>query len=159
MIFTKALTYDEIKQKLDKDDVISIIGCSSCARVAGTGGEEQMEDLAKNLRKDGYNVQEGFSINTVCTPKVFQARLNRKVNTIITMACSAGFANVSSIFADKKIITSSDDIGLMAADIKNETIHVAVPFEKHKETKGEKFKMYSGEALNEASVKKNREDQ
>ena len=145
MIFTKALTYDEITKDLNKEDVITIIGCSSCARVAGTGGEEQMKDLAMNLRKDGFKVKDGFSINTVCTPKVYQAKLDGKINTVITMACSAGYSNVSQIFADKKVITTCNDVGLMAADIKNETIHVAMPYEAHKETKGKKFKMYSGE--------------
>jgi len=144
MIFTKSLSYDEIKSNLDRKDVISIISCSSCARVAGSGSEERMRDLAMHLRAEGYNVKEGFTINTVCTPKVFQAKLDGKVDTIITMGCSAGYNNVSNLFAGKKVITSSYDVGLMAADVKNETIHVAVPYEAHKDTKGKKFKMFSG---------------
>jgi len=152
MIFTKSLSYDEIKSNLDKKDVISIISCSSCARVAGSGSEERMKDLAMHLRAEGYNVKEGFTINTVCTPKVFQARLDGKVNTIITMGCTAGHTNVSNLFAGKKVITSSYDVGLMAADVKNETIHVAVPYEAHKDTKGKKFKMFSGEQINDSST-------
>lgn len=147
MIFTKSRNYEEITKKLDKNDVISVIGCSSCARVSGTGSNEVMQNLALKLMDDGYNVVEGYSINTMCTPKVFQAKLDEKVNTIITMSCSAGSSNVNQIHANKKVITTCEDIGLMEADTKERTIKIVKTYEGHGATQGQKFRMFTGEKV------------
>lgn len=148
MIFTETLTYDEIKKHLNKDDVIAIIGCSSCARLSGTGGEEKMKDLAMHLRGEGFNVKEGFSINTVCTPKVLQAKLNPKVDTVITLSCSAGNSNATQIFAEYKVVSGCSDVGLMTANKNEETVKVAMPYDNYKETKGNTYKMFTGELVN-----------
>lgn len=148
MIFTKARKYDEIVGQLDKSDVITIISCSSCARVSGTGGEGPMQDLAIKLRKDGFNVYSGYTINTVCTPKVIQAKIDKKVNTLISMACSAGTLNIEGMFAGYKVVEATIDVGLMAADNKKKIIKVAMPYESCKDTKGKEFEMFSGKLIN-----------
>lgn len=152
MIFTETLTSDEIKNKLNKDDVIAIIGCSSCARMSGTGGEKQMKDLAMQLRGEGFNVKEGFSINTVCTPKVLQAKLDRKVDTVITLCCSAGCSNATQIFANHKVVRGCSDVGLMTANKTNGTVRVAMPYKNYKDTKGNVYKMFTGELVNNNSL-------
>ncbi len=149
MIFTKSLNYEDIKKQLSKDDVISVIGCSSCARVAGTGTSEQIAKLAKALKSDGYNIVDGYWINTVCTPKVYQAKLNKEVNTVITMSCSAGFANVKHIYPDLKVVTSCDDVGLMEANTKQGTIKIAMAYDGYEDKKGSVFEMYTGNEINE----------
>jgi uncharacterized membrane protein len=148
MIFTKARSYDEILGQLDKNDVITIISCSSCARTSGTGGEDPMRNLAIKLREDGFNVHDGYVINTVCTPKVFQAKIDRKVNTLISMACSAGTSNMIRIFSDYKVVETTNDVGLMTADNKEGTVKVEMPYESCKDTKGKKFEMFSGKSIN-----------
>lgn len=157
MIFTETLTYDEIKNNLNKDDVIAIIACSSCARISGTGGEKQMKDLAMQLRGEGFKVKEGFSINTVCTPKVIQAKLNGKVNTVITLSCSAGSSNVMQLFANQKVVSGCSDVGLMTANKQNETVKVAMPYDNYKETKGNTYKMFTGELVKNNSLKEDGE--
>jgi len=157
MIFTKTLTYDEIKNNLNKDDVIAIIGCSSCARIAGSGGENQMKDLAMHLRGEGFNVKEGFSINTLCTPKVLQAKLNGKVNTVITLSCSAGNSNVIQLFSNQKVVNGCSDVGLMSANRKEETVKVAMPYAGYEDTKGKTYKMFTGEMVDNNLVGKDGE--
>jgi len=144
MIFTKPKTYEDIRSQLDKNDVITIISCSSCARVAGTGGEKPMKNLAFRLRQDGYRVLDGYTINTVCTPKVFQARLGRQVNTLISLTCSAGTCNLEQLFQGHKVIEANIDIGLMSADNVKKTIRVEVPYEGHEHLRGKEYEMFTG---------------
>lgn len=153
MIFTKSKIYGEITNQLDRNDVIAIISCTSCARVAGTGGEEPMKALAMLLREDGYSVQEGYTINTMCTPKVFQAKLDKKVNTILSLACSAGTANVKKLFEGYKVVETTIDVGLMSADNKKRTIKVEKPYEGYLDTKGKEFEMFTGKSIEEIKIR------
>jgi hypothetical protein len=147
MIFTKPLSYDEIKKKLNNEDVITIISCQACARASGSGGEEKMKELALNLRSDGFNVKDGYTINAVCTPKVIQAKLDKKVNTVITMSCSAGAANASNMLAVNKVVGTSTDIGLMSVNTKEKVLKVAMPYESSKDEKNKEYQMFSGKAV------------
>lgn len=153
MIFTKGLSYEDIKKNLNKEDIITIIGCQSCTRVSGTGGEEQMRDLALSLREEGFNVKDGYAINEICTPKVMQAKLDKNVNTVITMACSAGTSNAGRMFSGKKVVSTCKDIGLMTADTKEKTIKVAMPYDSCKDEKGKEYKMFSGEGIQKSNDK------
>ncbi len=145
MIFTKALKYEDIKKNLDiENDVITIIGCETCARVAGSGGEEKMKVLAMKLRSEGYNVKDGYMVPTVCTPKIFFAKLNKDVNTIISLACSAGSSNLERSYSEYKIIESTEDIGLMVTDTDKEIIKVTMPYSGHKNELGNEYDFYTG---------------
>lgn len=147
MIFTKTKSYEEIINQLGKQDVITIISCSSCARVSGTGGEESMKQLALQLRKDGYQVHSGYSINAVCTPKVFQAALAKPVNTLISMSCSAGTSNIAQAFTDLKVVAVTDDVGLMILNNKEKLIEVAMPYESNSVPENSVFEAFTGKPL------------
>lgn len=145
MIFTKALKYEDIKKNLDKDsDIITIIGCETCVRVAGSGGQEKMKELAINLRNEGYNVLDGFMVPSACTPKIFLAKLNKDVNTIISLACCAGTSNLERCYSGYKIIETTEDIGLMVTDTDKEIIKVTMPYENHKDEIGNEYDFYTG---------------
>jgi hypothetical protein len=145
MIFTKALPYNDIKQKLDKNDVITIIGCETCVRAAGCGGKEKMRELALKLRKDGFNVIDGFMVPTVCTPKVLFAKLNKNVNTVISLACSAGMSNIQRYFSNYKIIETTADIGLMVTDSDKNVLKVTMPYQDYKNEQGKEYTLCTGE--------------
>ncbi|WP_461204981.1 hypothetical protein [Clostridium sp. DL1XJH146] len=145
MIFTKALDYEDIKVNLNKEeDIITIIGCETCVRVAGSGGQEKMKELALQLRKDGYNVKDGFMVPSACTPKVLFAKLSKDVNTIISLACGAGTANIGRSFEGYKIIESVEDIGLMVTDTKKEIIKITMPFKKDSCEVGKEYEVITG---------------
>ena len=147
MIFTKPLSYNEIKKELTKEDVITMISCQACARASGSGGEENMRELALKLRSDGFNVKDGYTINAVCTPKVLQAKLDKEVNTVITMSCSAGVSNVSRMLSVSKVVGTSTDIGLMTVNTNKKVLKVEMPYESSKDEKDKEYQMFSGKAL------------
>lgn len=145
MIFTKALPYDTIKQNLKKDDVITIIGCQTCVRTSGSGGEERMRKLALRLRKDGFNVIDGFMVPTACTPKVLFAKLKPNVNTIISLACSAGLSNVQRYFSNYKIVETTEDVGLMVTDSDKKVLKVTMPYQGYQKEEGKEYILCTGE--------------
>lgn len=147
MIFTKALPYNDIKRKLDKSDVITIIGCESCVRVSGCGGEEKMQELALKLRKDGYNVVDGYMVPSSCTPKLLFAKLGKNINTIISLACSAGLSNIKRYYSNYKIVETTTDIGLMVTDSDQKILKVTMPYQEHKNERGNEYGLCTGKAM------------
>ncbi|QNK39917.1 hypothetical protein [Caproicibacter fermentans] len=147
MIFTKALPYNDIKRKLDKSDVITIIGCESCVRASGCGGEEKMQELALKLRKDGYNVVDGYMVPSSCTPKLLFAKLGKNINTIISLACSAGLSNIKRYYSNYKIVETTTDIGLMVTDSDQKILKVTMPYQEHKNERGNEYGLCTGEAM------------
>jgi hypothetical protein len=147
MIFTKALPYQEIKEHLDKNDLITIIGCESCVRTSGSGGEAKMKELALKLRKDGYHVIDGFMVPSACTPKVLYAKLGKNINTIISLACSAGTANMQRCFANYKIVETTVDIGLMVSNSEQKVIKVTMPYQEHRNEQGKEYEIYTGKKM------------
>jgi hypothetical protein len=146
MIFTKALEYEDIRKSLDKDnDVITMIGCETCVRVAGSGGQERMKDLALKLRSDGYNVKDGFMVPTACTPKIFLAKIARNVNTIVSLACEAGSANLERSYPEYKLVQTIKDVGLMVADTDKKVLKVTLPYQVSDNEVGREFKLFTGE--------------
>lgn len=148
MIFTKSLKYEDIIKKLDKEnDIISLVGCETCVRVAGTGGSEVMKTLAMKLRKDGYNVKDGFLVPTACNPKLMFAKPAKDTNTIVSLACSAGSSNILRIFPECKMVETSEDAGLMITDTDKKVIKITMPYEKFEDETGFEFEELTGEKL------------
>lgn len=145
MIFTKALKYEDIIEKLDKEnDIITIIGCNTCVRVSGAGGEKRLNELAKKLVDDGYNVEGGYIIPASCTPKALFVKLDRRINTVIALSCSAGFANITRIFEDQKVIPSVEDIGLMIENSDEHIVKITMPYEGHEDEYGKEYEALTG---------------
>lgn len=145
MIFTKALKYEDITKNIDKDnDIITMIGCETCVRVAGSGGQEKMRELAMKLRNDGYNVKDGYMVPSACTPKVYFAKLDEDVNTIISLACSAGNFNLERIYPDYKVIATIKDIGLMVTDTDKNIIKVTMPYADSENEIGKEYETITG---------------
>jgi hypothetical protein len=145
MIFTKAIKYENIVEKLEKEsDVITIIGCETCTRVSGVCTDENIVSLAKKLTEDGYIVEGGYLVPEACTPKVLFAKLNSKVNTIISFACGAGTSNLTRTFEDLKVIPASQDIGLMIEDSSKHILKVTVPYATHEDEYGKEYVAFTG---------------
>jgi hypothetical protein len=148
MIFAKALKYEDIIKNLDREnDVIAMLGCETCVRVAGCGGREAMKKLALRLREDEFNVKEGFLVPTACNPKVTFAKIDKEINTIVSMACSAGGSNIKRIFPECKLVESSEDVGLMVTDTDKKVLKITKPFKKFENETGFEYETLTGVKL------------
>lgn len=118
MIGTRAIRYKKIVEQLEEGDIISIIGCNTCPRLSTTGGEDKMGDLATLLRDDGFEVVDGFLITYPCDDAYYKnIDLASKVNTIIMLACSSGYANAKYHYPNMKIVTAVESRGVISIEV------------------------------------------
>jgi hypothetical protein len=115
---TRAIKYEKIIEQLDKEkDIITLISCNTCVRLAKTGGEEKMTQLALKLKEDGYNVKDGFLITLPCWDSCLDnVKIHPTVNTLILPICSCGCANVETRFPECKIVPTVIDRGTIVED-------------------------------------------
>ena len=145
MIFTKPLKYEDITKNLDKEnDIISLLGCETCVRVAGSGGQEVMKKLALKLREDGFNVKDGFLVPTACNPKIMFVKLDKDINTIVSLSCSAGSSNITRAYPEYKLVQTSVDAGLMVTDTDKNIIKITMPYEGFNDEAGFEYETVTG---------------
>jgi hypothetical protein len=116
---TRAVKYKVIAGQLDKNkDIISLISCNTCVRLAKTGGAKKMKELALQLRADGYQVRDGFLITLPCWDHCLEnVTLHSIVNTVIVVGCSCACANIAVRFPGLKIVPAVLDRGTVVEDL------------------------------------------
>lgn len=121
MIFSlRNQTYNELTEKLDKDDKIVVWACNFCVKFCGLGGRDNMNALADRLEGDGYNVVRRELIGMSCLQDLVRKRKNEEstaqffedATVIIPLTCEDGNANVKHVFDDKKVIDATKTLGL-----------------------------------------------
>ena len=117
MIVTKTKPYSKIKSQLKKSDRIGIISCNACARMCNTGGEKRMKELAKKLKKDGFNIVDMDLIGTPCNFDLLN-KTQLHGNVQVVLACDAGVYNLKKLFPKHKIIAALETLGVGAFDNK-----------------------------------------
>lgn len=115
---TRALKLDVIKENLDKDnDLITLISCNTCVRLAKTGGREKMRQLSEKLREEGYRVKDGFLVTVPCWDHCLEnVKIQPDINTIIVLGCSCASANIKTHFPGRKIVSAIMDRGTVVMD-------------------------------------------
>ena len=148
MVLTESLPYEAITEQLSKDDRISIVSCNNCVRVAGTGGEQKMKELASRLREDGYRVEDGFLITKACPqPYMGAVQLGPRVDTVVVLACYAGWSNAKRRFPGLKVVRTTEDIGLLITDTEKGVVKLAKVFDKYKDRLGKEFEIGTGKPM------------
>ena len=56
IISLRDISYEELKDKLTKDDKIVLWSCNTCIKFCGIGGYDNMVLLENMLTADGYDV-------------------------------------------------------------------------------------------------------
>jgi len=81
------------------------------------GGEKVMDELAKKLKRDGFNVVDKDLIGVACDfDQLKKDELHG--DATIVLACDSGVYNLKKLFPKRKIIASSNTLGLGAYDHK-----------------------------------------
>jgi len=115
---TRAVKYEAIAEQLDKEkDIISLVSCNTCVRLAKTGGAEKMRELALKLREDGYQVNDGFLITLPCWDHCLDnVTLHSTVNAVVVLGCSCACANLAARFPGVKLVPAVVDRGTLVED-------------------------------------------
>ena len=118
MIVTKKKDFQELMENLKNYRSFFLIGCSECASLCGTGGEEQINEMTEALKAEGKEVTGGIVAKTGCqvlgTKKELKAYKEALAGAecILVMSCGAGTQSAVDLFEDKPVYPTNDSLFL-----------------------------------------------
>ncbi len=147
---TQRLPLEKIESQLNKTDRIAIISCNTCVRFCGTGGLEKMEELAAQLRKDGFTVVDELLVTAACIRDYIErARISKNINKVIALTCDAGWTSIKQALPNVDVIRANETLGIMIVSPSKGVLKLMKTFEKYKDRKGEEFGLLTGEPKKE----------
>jgi len=118
MIITKQKSFEKIKSFLEKHRRVFICGCSECATLCKTGGEEEVKDMKKNLEQIGKIVSGWVILEPACH-RLNDMRLLREhqkeveiSDALLVLACGNGVQTVGGIIEKKPVYPGCDSLFL-----------------------------------------------
>ena len=98
---TEQKPFAEIKEYLEKDEKVYIIGCGTCATMTHTGGKTEVLEMKERLQEAGKEVVGWMIIPTVCDDLTGDAlrenaEVIKKADVILVMSCAFGIQTVAS---------------------------------------------------------------
>ena len=100
MIITQQKPLEEILKMLEPFSKVFIIGCGTCSTVCQTGGEEQVEQMAETLKKEGKEIMGSVVVEAPCDARLLR-RDTRKMKkaieeseALLCMTCGAGVQDI-----------------------------------------------------------------
>ena len=117
MIITKQKDFNYLLKCIKKDPVF-IVGCSECATLCHTGGEEEVLDIKKSLEDKKVTVTGWVILDPACHLQN-DKRLLRKhekeisqAKKILVLACGNGVQTVSEIIKNVDVIAGNNTLFL-----------------------------------------------
>ena len=101
---TQQKTIEEIERVLGSSRKIVLVGCGTCPTMAGTGGVNEVKDMASRLRERGYEAVSETVIPVACEPLTPEGSgefmgLVSGADAVLVLACSLGVRMVSDYTA------------------------------------------------------------
>ena len=117
MIITKQKDFDNLLTSITKGPVF-IIGCSECATLCKTGGEDEIVKMKEDLRKNNIETTGWVVLDPAChlqnDKRILKKHKNEieKAKKILVLACGNGVQTVSEIIKNIDIIPGTDTLFL-----------------------------------------------
>jgi hypothetical protein len=112
---TKKIPYKELIKSLKPGETVAILTCNTCPRSYETGGVEIMNELAAQLREDGFKVADRVVLTAACFEDYIRELLpfiSDKWTTGIVLACESGLGVTRSYLPQKNIIRGLITVGI-----------------------------------------------
>jgi len=103
MLVTEQKPLEEILEAMDGADKILIVGCQGCPEGWETGGPEEVEKLAGQLRESGKEVVGSVMIDFLCNKALVGTRLIRHLDklraadALVVSSCGIGVQSTASM--------------------------------------------------------------
>jgi hypothetical protein len=117
MIISKPKKIDDLLKIIGSDSVF-IIGCSDCATLCHSGGEEEVYALKNVFEKENICVTGTVILDPAChlnndkhLLKSYEKQL-RQAKKIVVLACGNGVQTVAELYDDKEVIAGTDTLFL-----------------------------------------------
>ena len=117
MIITKQKDFDKLLTSISNGPVF-IIGCSECATLCKTGGEDEIIKMKENLRNNNIETTGWVILDPACHLQNDKRLLKKYRNEIenakkiLVLACGNGVQTVSEVINYKDIIPGTDTLFL-----------------------------------------------
>jgi hypothetical protein len=117
MIITKQKDLDSIICLIQKDPVF-IVGCSQCATLCKTGGEDEVKKMISILKENNIKVSGWVILDPACHFLNDKRILNNykdnlnKAKKVLVLACGNGVQTIAEIIKDAKVIPGLDTLFL-----------------------------------------------
>ncbi len=117
MIITRQKDFNEILKSL-KEGPVFIIGCSECATICHTGGEEEVLSIKEILKKKNIKTTGWVILEPACHLLNDKRLLKKhkeeikKAEKVLVLACGNGIQTVSEIIKDIEVIPGTDTLFL-----------------------------------------------
>jgi len=117
MIITKQKDFDKLLSSIAKGPVF-IIGCSKCATLCRTGGEDEIIKMKEALKEKKIDTTGWIILDPACHLQNDKRLLKKhkdeidKSEKILVLACGNGVQTVSEIIKDIEIIPGTDTLFL-----------------------------------------------
>lgn len=117
MIITKQKELECILDSIGSTPVF-IMGCSECATLCKTGGEEEVKLMKQSLEENGIKVTGWVILDPAChllndkrILRQYETELNR-AKKVLVFACGNGVQTVSEIVENAEVISGNDTLFL-----------------------------------------------
>ncbi|RLE27996.1 hypothetical protein DRJ54_07170 [Candidatus Acetothermia bacterium] len=120
IVSLRSMSYQELKEKLSRDDRIVLMSCDMCVRYCGFGGIDRLTILEDLLKGDGYNVIRKELVGVSCAMGLIRNRTRdpdkkaafEEATAIVLIACDEGYETVRRVFRKKKVIPVTKAVGV-----------------------------------------------
>ncbi len=102
MLYSEQKNFDEIKACLEKDNGVFILGCNGCAESSGSGGPQQVAEMARKLTEAGKKVTGTAGVDFLCSKALVKSHLKGKVeqvkaaDAVLVLTCGIGIQCVAA---------------------------------------------------------------
>ncbi|MFC1926919.1 methylenetetrahydrofolate reductase C-terminal domain-containing protein [Chloroflexota bacterium] len=113
-LITKQKSIEEIKQSLENEDSVYLVGCGTCATMCHTGGKAEVLKMKDALVEMGKTVVGWMVIPTSCDDLTAEALKQdaeaiEKAGCILAMSCALGVQTIARS-TDKRVCPAQDTL-------------------------------------------------
>jgi len=120
IIAMRQMTYESLRDGLDRQSRIIVLSCNNCARVYGLGGRVGLRSLADKLEADGFHVIRRELVGFGCALDLVAKRGKDpatkewfdQADVILPLACEHGQEAIQMAFPDKRVPALSKTVGI-----------------------------------------------
>lgn len=137
---SRSIPYDELVEKLRKEDELAILSCNACANYCRTGGKRALASMTSDLKADGFDVVASEVVPKACIlTNLRNVELPNGVDTILVMACVSGQRAANRIFPGRKVISSNVTLGIGYYDASKKGSVLISPYPGYEDEVGKAF--------------------
>ena len=110
---TEKKKFEEVISQLKPKEKVVLLTCNTCTRMYNTGGLEVLDEYAKKLEAESFEVTDRIVLTAACFEDYIKAAsITKNSTSAIILACDSGYGMVKRNLPDKKVICGLKTLGI-----------------------------------------------